>query len=343
MAAAKPLQTAPDIKKIIERACKKAAEYLDGFIFDAVVLKDVTLLLYALSRYPDPDPDPVVRSRLSMIINHHLWQNWYYEGVPLAVRIAYWAAVEAKMLNTPSQYTSKWGEFVAYLQESKARGIAVARSDTAGGWLFPGEPHVLWEIARLACSMEGDFCELGTWTGRSATVLCAAVQHFAPHKKVYLVDNWEWGQKQDIYPFMAEGRQVLIELRRQLQPYTGLYKDFSGMINELRDEIMSNVSTKGLALLHHDAEHDYENVYHDLTSYLPLLAQGGYLVVHDYNHPDNTGTKQAVDDIVKSTDASIFRVSVFNTIGLFRKGASSERLNGLSSIGTSRTSQMNAS
>lgn len=331
-------QLSQDSQKYLERARIKVQGYLSDFIFDASVLKDITLLLTALSRQPDPDPDPVVNSRLSMIFNHHIWQYWYYEGIPLAVRIAYWAAVEVGMLDVPDKYASQWNNFIAYLQESKAREIAFRRSYIAGGWLFPGEPQVLWEVARLASAIPGDFCELGTWTGRSATILCAAAQYFAPQKRVMLVDNWEWGHEKEIYPFMVEGRQILIELKHQLQPYSNVYKAFSGMVRDMREEVMAVMHKKGLALLHHDAQHDYENVYHDLESYLPLLGEGGYLVVHDYNHPDNTGTKKAVDDILNRSVQSLCRISIFNTIGLFRKGATCKGGDGLSSIGTSRTS-----
>ncbi|PHR26161.1 MAG: hypothetical protein COA36_12790 [Desulfotalea sp.] len=338
MVDVKFIKTAPTESKnnLLDKAYEKIHFYFQDFITEVSVLNDTVALLKALENYPKCNAEPVIRSRLSIILNHHLWENWYYDGIPVSVRVAYWAAIETGLLRLPEQYFTQWKDFVMFLQTSKARAIALRYSDMAGGWLFPGESHVLWEIARLACKVPGDFCELGAWSGRSATILCAAAKHFSTNKRVLLVDNWEWGVEADTYPFMHEGRNVRLELEQQLRPYSEMYQIFSGLILEKRDDVMANLQGKGLSLLHHDASHEFDQVHQDLEAYLPLLSDEGYLVVHDYNHPENLGVKKAVDTIVQNAIPPLHRMSVFNTIGLFRKGLPRGEADSLSSLGVDR-------
>jgi len=333
-----------NVSHTLDKACDDATVFLAEYGAPPDTAKDMVALLHALvAPTTSVPPDPVTRSWLAMIIHNHLWQYWYFDGIPLAVRVAYWAAVNHALHPLPEQHKKQWPIFLAHLEEIKAREIAIRRSEMAGGWLFPGEPQILWEIAKLACVRPGSICELGSWTGRSTTVICGAVRHFARERKVLLLDNWSWGYGELTYPFMTEGRDIRSELQAQLEPYIGMYSLFDGLILDQLTNVKSVLGNERLALLFHDASHEYDHVLADLSAYLPLVCNDGYIVVHDYNHPENQGTKQAVDELIAKRSHGIYRESVFNTLGIFRKAATSSAppqsalLATYAAIGTSRT------
>jgi hypothetical protein len=91
------------------------------------------------------------------------------------------------------------------------------------------------------------------------------------------------------------------------------------MIVDALPKVRDALNNEKLAFLFHDAGHVYEQVINDLRAFLPLLRDGGYLLVHDYNNPELPGTKQAVDDLITEKCWGIACESVFNTLGVFRK------------------------
>lgn len=322
-----------------EEAVRLINTYFSGNCISEKIQNDALVILSMLGVQRPAYSDKRIQSYVAMIQNDHLWKYWYYDGVPLSVRVAYWAAVKTCMLEIPKQYSARWSEFCINLAEIKARDVAIMHSNTAGGWLFPGEPQILWEIVKIATQVPGDICELGSWIGRSATILCAAIEFFSPDRKVLLVDNWKWGFESDLYPFMIEHREILLELEHQLSSYSGIYQTFTGTVSGQKKYVEMFLGNKKLALLFHDASHEYDEVCNDLESYLPLLETGGYLVVHDYKHPDYAGTRKAVDDIVMNTKNDLYQISNFNTLGLFRKGIGSDKGESLSALGVAPSIQ----
>ena len=55
-------------------------------------------------------------------------------------------------------------------------------------------------------------------------------------------------------------------------------------------------------LIFHDAGHRYEDVYPDLTRWLPKLKSNGVILVDDYDQKNWPGVVQAVDQAVKEND-----------------------------------------
>ena len=49
-----------------------------------------------------------------------------------------------------------------------------------------------------------------------------------------------------------------------------------------------------------DGDHSYEGCLSDLKDYMPMLEEGGYLVMHDYNSPLHPGVAKAVAEVIQS-------------------------------------------
>jgi hypothetical protein len=67
-----------------------------------------------------------------------------------------------------------------------------------------------------------------------------------------------------------------------------------------------------------DAAHDYESVAADAAKALPLLADGGLMMFHDYSHPMHDGIKQVVDELIRDGGEL---VSVTDTLAVVKPSA----------------------
>lgn len=249
-----------------------------------------------------------------------LLQYWHYDGLPLATRIVLYFALLDGLLTIPAEQTSAWSAFKAYMEEFLAREATILRSREAGGWLFPGEPEFLWELAKGASEVPGQLCELGSWTGRSALIWCGALKFTNSEKRLYVVDNWNWGKEGDRYPFMTEGREIHAEFVGNLAGFEAQYVIKTGLIEDVLGDLCRDIGTDGLAVLFHDASHSYPEVYRDLETYLPLLRKGGILLVHDYGHPGFPEVKRATDTAV-SKRLDLVLEKVVNTLAVFRRNS----------------------
>ena len=68
-----------------------------------------------------------------------------------------------------------------------------------------------------------------------------------------------------------------------------------GFSGEVVDE-MAKLSNVGMIFV--DGDHSYEGCRSDIESYSPILNDGGYLIMHDYNSKRCPGVKQATDEFL---------------------------------------------
>ncbi len=308
-------------QEIIERVRERAVRYLTDVGAPAAAFQqlDHMLILCVEGRdvgVPEDERIPT-RSRYTLIERLQILQYWYFDGVPLAARVLFFAGVQEGLYRLREREAERWHEFLEYMEEYRLRQHAVRASDAAGGWLFAGEAEVLWELAQAAVAVPGDFCELGAWTGRSALLWCHALSRYAPERTLRVVDNWRWGKEGSIYPFMVEGRDLLSEFRHNLRGLEKFYRTYQMLTEEAVKSVSEDTAGRGLALLFHDAGHSDSDVRDDLRLYVPLLNNGGYLVVHDYNHPRFPGVRKAVGDILEEFPG-LEEERVFSTVGVFR-------------------------
>ena len=241
----------------------------------------------------------VVQSRTEILKEWRYLEYWYFEGAPLSVQISLLVGLQLKLLIPPVNQTQRIGEFTMFFQDQIAFKTARNRSEVVGGWLFPGEPEMLWESVRRTAKTLGDLCEIGSWVGRSTILLASACAEHSPQKCLHVVDDWSFGGQPDIYPYLTTGRHLKAEFEDNLSPWRSIikihYGEFKDVFSGLEQEC-----PQGLALVFHDAGHTPEDFERDLPLITPLINSGGLLLIHDYVSRRFSASREAIDRWINS-------------------------------------------
>jgi predicted O-methyltransferase YrrM len=133
-------------------------------------------------------------------------------------------------------------------------------------------------IERIVRSMPGCICvEVGTWAGLSALRMAEAGA-----SRVYCIDHWLGNANDDLsYAAQFYGQ------RHAFQTFC------SNMGHFLFDTVIPLVGTSKqwasvwpssfVDFVYIDAEHDYEDVWQDISMWKPHIRPGGIIAGHDYN------------------------------------------------------------
>lgn len=271
-----------------ERAVDEASEILESFLSVEVLRRQ----------------SKVIQSRTSILENWRYLEYWYFEGAPLSVQIALYVGIELNLLMPPDDQREKLAEFTAFFRAQFAFKSALSASEVVGGWLFPGEAELLWEGVRQTKDMAGSICEIGSWTGRSTILLAAACAHYSPRKAVHIVDDWMFGGKPSLYPYLSDGRGLRDEFEQNLAPWRNLISIHEGEFGAVYENLENNCPD-GLSLAFHDAGHNSEDFERDLGLVAPLLRDGGLLFIHDYVSKNFPSGREAIDKWLEREEAFV--------------------------------------
>jgi O-antigen biosynthesis protein len=133
--------------------------------------------------------------------------------------------------------------------------------------------HLPFAFFAVAALRPATIVELGTWKGDSYCAFCQAVASLELPSRCHAVDTWEGDDHTGPY-----GPEVLEELRRYHDP---LYGPFSELRQETFDAAAAAFGDGSIDLLHIDGCHRYEDVAHDLETWLPKLGASGVVLLHD--------------------------------------------------------------
>ena len=133
--------------------------------------------------------------------------------------------------------------------------------------------HVPFAFFAVAALRPATIVELGTWKGDSYCAFCQAVASLELPARCHAVDTWAGDVHTGPY-----GPEVLEELRGYHDP---LYGSFSELRQETFDEAVAAFGDGTVDLLHIDGSHRYEDVAHDLATWLPKLGDHGVVLLHD--------------------------------------------------------------
>jgi predicted O-methyltransferase YrrM len=178
------------------------------------------------------------------------------------------------------------------------------------GW---NGPEILDIIGNYSSRVpaKGNILELGALFGRGTATLGYCKP---PDACLYTIDIWLSIAGSHIEEIInhdkASGDIERKLIERLIDPTTGTlsgddfylaWKVFTSQIKNLYGiRSLTNTSTEKFPdfdLIIHDAAHDYDHVYEDLTNWFPKLKKGGSMIIDDYesNWP---GVIQAVDQYV---------------------------------------------
>lgn len=165
------------------------------------------------------------------------------------------------------------------------------------GWYSADELLLLARAVKAA--PDGDIIEIGVYRGRSARVLDA---HRAG-RDLFLLDD--------------------LSMKGADPAYWPSGEDIFHLTGERSSNVVFGDS---IALLHHDAAHDYDTVLRDLKWYLPGLLPGGLVALHDYWSMSYPGVQQAWNDYVRESGTNWDDFGRSATLQVWRKcEASRER------------------
>ena len=180
------------------------------------------------------------------------------------------------------------------------------------------ETEKIVELAKKALEVEGDLVELGCYKGDTSLVLADVIK--ASGKKLWIYDSFEGlpeksdvdkseiGQNFQKGELMVSKREVKERfLRAGLKVPTikkAWFKDLTE--GDLPEKI-------ALAFLDGDF---YESIKDSLKLVERKMANGGVIVVHDYNNLALPGVSRAVDEWLKGKDSKIEIYQSLAIIGL---------------------------
>jgi predicted O-methyltransferase YrrM len=135
--------------------------------------------------------------------------------------------------------------------------------------------------------------EIGCYTGEST---CVFAQHFGrvitidPHMSDY--DEKDVAAKSD-----------MIEVNKAFKERTSKYNNIVH-VRKLSDFAFMDIK-EPIDFVYIDGMHTYEQVFKDITNYLPLIREGGAIGGHDY-HPAWPGIMKAVNQLLGGEPDEVF-------------------------------------
>jgi GT2 family glycosyltransferase/glycosyltransferase involved in cell wall biosynthesis len=133
-------------------------------------------------------------------------------------------------------------------------------------------PFAAWLIQEVAPKI---FVELGTHSGNSYFSFCQSVAANEISTKCYAVDTWQGDEHAGQYD-----DQVFIKVNAHNEEH---YAGFSRLLRMTFDDAATYFADESIDILHIDGLHTYEAVRHDFETWLPKLAAGAVVVLHDIN------------------------------------------------------------
>ncbi len=165
---------------------------------------------------------------------------------------------------------------------------AVAHADRVKGYMFLSELRWLAETARSLDS-PASWCEIGSWQGRSATAVAAALP---PQSVLQLVDNFT-GPTTREKPTKAHVQtqlEVSMAAMRTLAPTLAVRLAVGASA-----ELAPTFAPESFDVVFIDGDHAYPAVVADIVGWLPTLKHGGLLCGHDFTN--KCGVEPAVREL----------------------------------------------
>ncbi len=180
---------------------------------------------------------------------------------------------------------------------SDSNNAWIRKSSEIEGWLFEGEPELLWSLATTPG--EGDVLEIGTWQGKSTCILAGACIESHPNSRVFCIDT-----------FMMDGDETQLVYHRRLVKQPGTFYQFLenakrlGFISHVillasfSEKILPHLNVK-VRLAFIDGAHDRDSVVRDIELVKPLVGTSGIIALHDSSE-HWPGVGEAIDASLRS-------------------------------------------
>jgi predicted O-methyltransferase YrrM len=219
-------------------------------------------------------------------------EDWNFSKDARKLGAKIWATREVTLTHHGQQSfptAFPWGEWdtdQVYHCEGVPPGVLDTMS-AIGGWFKPEEGALLYKAAEAAFKISDHVMEVGSFMGRSTSVLGAAAKRAGEQKRVFAVDPHEGncGPEYKGYDTFETFKANMIKAGVSYQ------------IVALRTKSENVLCNEQLGLLFIDGLHDYENVRNDYLKFVQHVKPGGLVAFHDYE-PAYPGVMKLVDEEV---------------------------------------------
>jgi Methyltransferase domain len=133
-------------------------------------------------------------------------------------------------------------------------------------------PFAAWLIRTIAPTT---FVELGTYSGNSYFSFCQGVVEAGTPTRCFAVDTWQGDEHTGHY-----GEDVFVAVSTHHHEH---YDACSRLLRMPFDTAVTYFSDESIDLLHIDGLHTYEAARHEFETWLPKLAPGAVVLLHDTN------------------------------------------------------------
>lgn len=178
--------------------------------------------------------------------------------------------------------------------------LALSRIDKIPGWMNEKELLFLFSKVLTLSSKDLTLVEVGSWLGRSTSVLAEAILIRCKNDKLHVVDTFCGDE--NILKDKQMAKFLLNDPDYIYNRFIKNTKEYNGIINVHRQESSSAAKEfhdQSIDFLFIDAAHDYFSIKNDITSWLPKLKRGAIMAGHDYADY-GVGVKQAVNELFGS-------------------------------------------
>jgi len=184
------------------------------------------------------------------------------------------------------------------------------------------ETEEILRLAEKSLSVAGDFVELGCYKGETSILLAKLLKAAGPDKKLWLYDSFAGlpektaedastaGEQFRAGELFVSKREVVEKFKRSGLPFPVIKKAFFEELDPASD-LPGKVA---FAFCDGDL---YGSIKTSLKLVVPKLADGGVIVVHDYNNPELPGSARAVDEFLRAH--SDFRIMQKYTLAILAR------------------------
>ena len=184
------------------------------------------------------------------------------------------------------------------------------------------ETEEILRLAEKALSAAGDFVELGCYKGETSLLLARLLKAHSSDKRLWLYDSFAGLPEKTVEDASTAGeqfkagelfvskREVVEKFKRSGLPFPVIKKGFF----EDLDPAADLPSTVAFAFCDGDL---YGSIKTSLKLVVPKLADGGIVVVHDYNNPELPGSSRAVDEFLRAH--ADFRLAQKHTLAILTR------------------------
>lgn len=170
------------------------------------------------------------------------------------------------------------------------------------GWLSDDEAKLLMDAVERALVELPDtraVVEIGSYAGRSTTVLAGVVAALHPAARVFAIDPHE-GVVSEPGGRLSRSSSTLTAFRRNISS-----AELERTVETLQQRSWQVRWYEPIAFLLLDALHDYASVSRDFEHFEPWLASGAYAAFHDYSDTF-PGVRRFVDERLATDGYELF-------------------------------------